>query len=401
MIKKLTLFIFSIIGIGMLACKKPFMPAPVTTVTNYLVVEGMINISDSTFIKLSRTTPLSSTAVIKPELKATVSIESNQGGSYTLQEVGNGLYAASSFNLSAANQYRLRIKTSNGSQYVSDFNNTMISPSIDSVTWQAASDLKIAVSTHDPNNATHYYRWDYTEEWEFHSNFSSGWISNGDSILIRQPSQQIWQCYTGDTSHLIALGSSTQLSTDVINKQLLTTIPGDAEKLSLKYSILVKQYALTKDAYDYWTLLQKNTEQLGSIFDSQPSASIGNIHNVNNPAEVVIGFISAGTISSQRIFISKSQLPNWITTPKYAGLACSLDTIYAVNPYPKLYPPWQNQYINYITPQFLGFLFMLIPVQALYAPSGGPTKPYAWLSSQPICVDCTLRGKVVPPSYWK
>ena len=396
------IFYLLIVALFTTGCKTPYTPAPTTAVTNYLVVEGLINISDSTYIKLSRTVNISSAATTKPELKATITIESNAGNSYALTELGKGTYAAPAFNLSAANQYRLRIKTANGSQYVSDFNATMVSPPIDSITFKATTDLKIYANTHDPKNATRYYRWDFTEAWQFHSNFDSQWLSNGYTISIRTPAQQIFACYAADTSTNITLGTSAGLSQDVIRQALVNTIPADQEKIGIKYSIMVKQYALTQDAYNYWTLLQKNTEQLGSIFDAQPSASIGNIHCVNNPAEIVIGYISAGTINSNRIFITKSQLPNWVTTPFYSPLQCELDTIRCCRSVPD--KPWLNEYINYDQPEFLGYSFLLIPVDEVFGPNGLPINPLSpgpWMSSTPACVDCTLRGKTAPPSFWK
>src|ERR1700679_2967262 len=111
-------------------CKVPYTPPPITANNNYLVVEGLINITDSTYINLSRTVSISSASTVKPELKATINIVSNQGGSYPLKELGNGVYAAAPLNLSAANQYHLRIKTSNGEQYTSDFVPAMVSPPI-------------------------------------------------------------------------------------------------------------------------------------------------------------------------------------------------------------------------------------------------------------------------------
>src|ERR1700744_1418031 len=90
-------------------CKVPYAPAPIHAVNNFLVVEGIINISDSTYITLSRTVGLTAKTTVKPELKATVTIESNTGGSYPLKELGNGVYAVAPLNLNAANQYRLRI----------------------------------------------------------------------------------------------------------------------------------------------------------------------------------------------------------------------------------------------------------------------------------------------------
>jgi hypothetical protein len=62
----------------------------------------------------------------------------------------------------------------------------------------------------------------------------------------------------------------------------------------------LRQYALTKEGFEYYERLKKNTEQIGSIFDPQPSALSGNIHCITTPAELVLGFISASTISHKQ-----------------------------------------------------------------------------------------------------
>ena len=393
--KRFNCILYVVTAISLLTCKTSYTPAPVTDVTNYLVVEGMINITDSTYIKLSRTVGVMSGSAVKPELKATISIESSQGSSYPLKELSNGSYAASPLNSSFANQYRLRIKTANGEQYISDFGAALISPPIDSVTWKAKSTgLEIYVNTHDPNKATQYYRWDYTEAWEFHPNYQSSYVSNGDSIKTRTPAQQIWDCYTGGVSNTIRMGTSVTLSKDIIDQAVVAVIPTDAEKISVKYSILVKQYALTKDAYDYWSLLKKNTEQLGSIFDSQPSASIGNIHCVTSPAESVIGYISAGKTSTQRIFITKSQLPLWVTTPFYP--VCVSDSVW-LRPGLPVGRLLEDVVINYNSKLFRSPLTQQIPIYPFGDSKGDP----GYVSADPICVDCTLRGSKTPPSYWK
>jgi len=392
MMRNLNYIFYSFLLICLFSCKTPYSPTPISTVSNYLVVEGAINISDSTYIQLSRTVSLSSKSTTKAELNAIVTIESNTGNSYSLAALGGGKYAAPPLNLNSANQYRLHIKTANGSQYLSDFEETKVTPAIDTLTWQAKDDgLEIYVSTHDPKNATRYYRWDYTEAWEFHPSFYSGYISNGLQIVPRTPAQQIWDCFTGDVSSNITLASSLQLSQDVINQQLVSIVPQSAEKISVKYSIQVKQYALTKAAYDYWTLLKKNTEQLGSIFDAQPSASIGNIHCVNNPSEPVIGYISTGTVTKNRIFVSNSQLPHWYTQAFYPS--CGTDTAWASDSKPPRLT--EDKGVNYKSGAYQGL--GLIPVM----PFGTGPVPDGYTVSEPYCVDCTLRGSKTPPSFWK
>lgn len=405
MSKKYHSFIYLLCTFCFWGCVKPFAPDVTTKNYNYLVVEGMINLTDSTIIKLSRTVTITSKTTPKAELRATVTIEGGNGTSYALKELGNGLYVATPLNLSPTIAYRLKIKTAGGSTYVSDYTASMVSPPIDSISWQASDNLKLYVNTHDPKNATHYYRWDYNEEWEFYSDYNSGYISNGIDIVRRTAAQQAFHCWGGDTSHLITLGTSTKLSSDVINQQLVNTINASAEKIGVKYSIMVKQYGLTKDAYDYWTLLKKNTESLGSVFDAQPSGSIGNIHNVNNAAETVIGYISVGTVSTKRIFIAKNQLPvNWITQAEYPdtsniGNCALLGALYEL-PTGQILDPFQYpqfEFIDWLRPEYLGDFLRLVPVSARNP--GDPHPDYS--AARPICVECTLRGSNNKPAYWQ
>ncbi len=92
----------------------------------------------------------------------------------------------------------------------------------------------------------------------------------------------------------------------------IQTLQENSEQVSYLYSILVYQSALTDSGYNYMSILQKNTESLGSIFDVQSSQLVGNIHCLTKPMEQVIGYISAGTIQQQRIFIHRYQVPGWV-----------------------------------------------------------------------------------------
>ena len=402
-------------GIALTTCKTPYTPAPITAVNNYLVVEGLININDSTYINLSRTVGVMSASTVKPELKATITIESNTGGSYPLKEVGNGVYSAPSYNLSAANQYRLMIKTSNGSTYASDFEQTKVTPPIDSlITDEEPDGIHFSINTHDPQNATRYYRWDYSEAWQFTSYFDSHataqgaatspaamsplYIGTGIAVLPR--TNDIYHCWGGDASATILLNTTAGLSQDIIQNQPITFVASSSEKLSIRYSINIREYALTQDAYTFWTLLKTNTEQLGSIFDAQPSASIGNIHNVNSPNEIVIGFMSACSVSQKRIYFNYTDLPrsyiaDYLNNTPYNKYTCALDTIpvYVPPPYGPTYPEL-SYFINSYP------YAVQIPVDIL-APFNPATLAGSATGGQPPCVDCTLRGTNVKPAFWQ
>ena len=374
-----------------ITCKKPFTPILNQSDKRYLVIEGIISGNDSTFIKLSRTKNVDTSRTVVSESNAQVNIENDAGGSFLLPEIRTGTYAVGPLNLDNSHKYRLRIKTSDGKEYLSDFVPLKNAPPIDSVGFNAkSSGVQIYVNAHDDANATRYYRWDFTEDWQFHSEYASGYYSNGvDSIKARTVDQQVYTCFGNDNSTSVLVASTTKLNKDIVSQAPITFVPASSEKVETKYTILVKQYALTSDAYEFWETLQKNTERLGSIFDVLPSETQSNYHCISNSAELVVGYLSAGNVSEKRIFITPVQLPHYVTEYPYA---CELDTAW-------LNPPRSGAYVESI----------LIPasspygiVNALYLQPANPFGlPTAYNFSIKQCVDCTLRGKRTPPSYWK
>lgn len=377
-----------IISLGF-GCTKPYNPSVTAAPNNYLVVEGNINTgTDSTTILLSRTTNISSGITSAPELNATVTIQDSQNGSYSLTNAGNGAYKSGLITLDQTRNYRLNITTSDGKNYTSDYVPAVNSPPIDSIGFTIKSDgLQIYVNTHDPNNHTHYYRWDYHETWEFHAEYSSNYESNGDTILPRQISRQIYKCWTNDISTDIKLGSSAKLTQDVIYQNPLVFIPSTSEKLEERYSILLKQYGMTTDGYNYYNLLKKNTEQLGSIFDAQPSSLSGNVHSTTDPGLIVIGYVTAGTVQQKRVYFNNLQFPSsWKATYPYD---CAQDTTLYNDPHSL--PPGQNTTLQ------------LVPLPNALVITSAVTQMghiIGYLYSYHDCADCSIRGSTTAPSFW-
>lgn len=373
-----------------MACKKPYEPNVVANPGNYLVVEGVINTTDSTIIRLSRTVKLDTSIGSRPEFGAMVTIVSEGGNSYQLAETGNGYYKTPPLNLSPSNKYSIRIITEENKAYQSDFVAVKNAPPIDSVYYRVSNTsnpgVQVYADTHDPANNTRYYRWDFAETWLIHSAFDSfEMVSPGTppTIVARPPSQQIYQCWQSALSQNVLINTSASLSKDVIANNKITFIPSTSERISDRYSILVKQYAITKDAYDYWSLLKKNTEQLGSIFDAQPSTTTGNIHCITVPNEPVIGYISAGSSASKRIFIDIRNLPAWLPTLPYGS--CMVDSAL-------FHGPANVDEVNEFI--FIGGQIPIGPISIM----GGPIIGYT--AGLPECVDCTLRGTNQRPSFW-
>lgn len=67
----------------------------------------------------------------------------------------------------------------------------------------------------------------------------------------------------------------------------------------------VYQSSLTEEAFRYWTNIDKVSDPSGTIFDAPPAAVRGNIRNINNTDEQVLGYFGASAIDTMRIFTTK------------------------------------------------------------------------------------------------
>ena len=369
-------------------CVQKYNSPYVSPPTGYLVVEGYISGNSPTQYTLSRTIPLPGDSAIPMETGAKVQVEGTDNSVYPLTEQSPGTYVAGTPALNAATQYRLRITTSAGEQYLSSYVQYKPTPPIDSVSWvegyNNSSGVQIFVNTHDPANATRYYQWQYGETWEYNSAEESTVQYDADTspvmVVLRPLTNQIYTCWRADSSTNILIGSSAKLAQDVIYLQPLTLIPTGAQQLSVEYSIFVRQYALTEDGYNFLTLMQSNTESLGTIFDPQPSELKGNIQCLTNPNEPVVGYVSAGTVQQQRIFIRRSQLSSW-----YYSFTCPItDTVV---------------HTDTTSLEFFFGQAGYIPVGPAYSMGGGLL---GWYSNVAGCIDCRLQGgTTTEPAFWQ
>jgi hypothetical protein len=399
-------------------CKERFEPDLPVMATGYLVVEGVINTGPGeTKIKLSRSLQLGAEkGAAAPELKAQLQVEGSDETMYPLTEKGEGVYVTGGLNLAAAVQYRLRITTAAGKDYLSDFTAVKKTPPIDSINWRReANGLQLYVNAHDPQNNTRYYQWDYEETWEYLSAADAGYKWENGMVVERAPDEHTYRCWGQAGATSLLLGSSAKLSQDIIYLSPLVFIPPASIKLSHRYSILVRQYALSRQAYEFLQMMKKNTETTGSFFDPQPSALKGNIRCLSNPDEPVIGYISACDVIEKRIFIAGSEIDNWgyqVLCKSYLVVNHPDSMVWyfegKANPYPRFFEASTGQRLPQ-TPHCCPPMTLEQRIEnkdntpsgtcCVYIPISKSTS--GWQALSDICADCTLRGgKTIKPDFW-
>jgi len=376
--KTVKIFLGYVMLVAGFACRDLYKPAIISSNDSYLVIEGVLNAGTGpTMIRLSRTFKLDDTARLKTERNAQVIVEGKDNTTRPLAMTGDGIYTSPNLNMAINQEYRLRVTTANGKEYLSEYVVAKKTPLIDSIGFQQEDKgVQIYVNAHDDSNNTRYYRWDYDETWEIRSFYYSTLKYDNGIVIPRTAGEDVSVCWKYKSSNNIILGSSAQLQSDNIYRAPVNFIENGSEKLAVRYSILLRQYALDKKGYEFYEMMKKNTEGLGSIFDPQPSEIRGNINCTSDPRELVIGYVSAAVIEEKRFFISYRQLQGW-------RFYEDCPEILVLN------NPDSIRAAHEGGGSFYGALF-----------GGGPNPTYYKVSTLP-CVECTARGGfLIRPSYW-
>jgi hypothetical protein len=360
-------------------CIDPYLPPELTSSRSILVIDGHIDPNQRSTIILSKSLNLDDTKPAQKVTGAQLWVESEGGTRYPLLEETPGVYALAPQSFSPT-RYRLFVRTADAREYVSDFVEIKNSPPIDSISWKVTSDLGIEIyaNTHHNELNTGYYRWKFEETWKYTTPYQSIYIYDLPTRSIRLRDDDIFHCWKKNASTDILVASTSRLSENRISEFPLTYIEQRAERLRMTYSILVTQYAITAEAYDYWQQLKKTTEDLGTLFGPLPSLVSGNFTCLTQPDEPVLGFFSMGTTTQERIFITSLEVPR----PHSYNL------------------PYQGCEL-YELP--LSDVANFSPVFLLAGGIPNPNGPgiIGYYYAVPRCIDCRLSGGTnVKPSYW-
>ncbi|HSJ68058.1 MAG TPA: DUF4249 domain-containing protein [Anditalea sp.] len=77
----------------------------------------------------------------------------------------------------------------------------------------------------------------------------------------------------------------------------------------------VRQLSVNRETYRYWEKIKIITNNQGSLFDTPPAPVLGNIKNINNPEEVVLGYFEVAKETVSRIYTTREDFPYYMVSP--------------------------------------------------------------------------------------
>ena len=301
------------------SCIDPYTPN-LSEYVSLLVVDGLITNSDiSNTVRLSRTFQQqnSSPSMVSD---ATVYITDDTENSFNLANKGNGIYKTDSLEFKGipGRTYVLHVITNDGDEYESDPCVMLPVPEIDSIYFQKNQQLfnngtqaedGITIYLDSQEGTDQYYRWSYDETWKFKVPYPKEFDyikipGQPDNPVFRPVKDKKEFGWKSNQSGEILIRSITVGQSEKILKQPVSFIATDqTDRLLVQYSVLVKQYSISKEEYDFWNNLKQVNESGSDIFAKQPYSVISNIHSVKKSNTRVLGYFQVSAVSEKRKYI--------------------------------------------------------------------------------------------------
>jgi Domain of unknown function (DUF4249) len=271
----------------------------------FLSIQGTFhNLSDTQFIRLFRSQGYTARPDIVRDAKITVFGSDNKNGTY--EEIRPGVYALLPNILRGVvgTSYYVEIRTKDGKIYRSEPEVMPAPVKPDSISFSAYDKEELTDANLKTTNRTlriqintplkigssdAFLRWNIEDSFEF--------STVPDCNVFKRTTDCFYSRKALPASR-IALASSKDLL--ISRADAFTINETSLENFNLQFKKIhywqVYQNSITEKAYNYWKNIDKVSNQVGSLFDFSPAYVKGNVYNVNDPDEKVLGYFEVAGV---------------------------------------------------------------------------------------------------------
>ncbi|QDK82656.1 DUF4249 domain-containing protein [Spirosoma sp. KCTC 42546] len=318
---------------------------PLTQRVNVLVVDGTLtNLNEDQKIHINRAKSDSLTGRFGslPITGATVEVvvDSSQVLVFTETDTAGAYRSPAGFRAQPGHAYQLRFTLKDGTHYRSTTEVMAPVPSIDRVhtkfnptslpailadgtinQYRGAHELTIDFQ--DPANQHNYYRWDWLlwekQDWCHTCVNTLYMIYNpyttpptlyedcfgdpnygGYFVIDYNCRTQCWEILRNYTTNVF---DDVYSNGGLILGRTVAQIPFYQQKACL---VQLRQSSLTKGAYQYYRAVEDQSQNTGGVAVPPPTVLVGNIRNVANGQESVIGYFTASAVAVALDWIDRS-----------------------------------------------------------------------------------------------
>jgi hypothetical protein len=323
-------YIIAILFIGILISLNACLEAvdiKTTEEKKFLVFEGFISTQPGPHIfKLSKSAKYGSIfeGFSKKEENASIFIKDDLGNQVFLDELTPGRYQTpEGYQAEVGRTYTLVIN-SKGGQYISAPEKLLPVPQIKRIDAKFKkfpsvnpllfrSGVELYTTFDDPSEEQNFMFWNTNGTYILYTNPELHTIKDGLGNPISAPKDCCDRCFLeeqkADATFYIYDDNQSNGNENTV---LAGYLPDDGGRFDEKYLVRLEQFSLSREAFQFYDLLNEQLSIDGDIFDPPPAGTNGNIINVSDPTQRVIGYFHASDIYVDSIYIENSliETPN-------------------------------------------------------------------------------------------
>ena len=253
--------------------------------------------------RVTRTNPFERQVDSKPISGATLLVQDSKTNKYPLVELEAGTYQIKDtlFRAVAGEQYQLDVVLPGGEHYRSDVEIMPTPVQLDRAypgldveersydqTFQVFADAKIPA-----NQDGVYLRWEVSRVWRRTSIDFGALFGN----YLMYPDFPICYITEDPEPNTIRIFGTKRKDAFTLRQQEVTRVEADVRFFE-RNAFEVVQYRISERAYDYWNDINLVGNPKGTIFDVPPATVRGNIYNVDNPKERILGYFEVAAVDT-------------------------------------------------------------------------------------------------------
>jgi Domain of unknown function (DUF4249) len=231
---------------------------------------------------------------------------------------GYNYRSVNKFKAELGRKYQLNVEVLDGRKYQSTFEAAVPVSKIDKVTTEfrelpppskIKGEFSVFIEAKDNAAEKNFYKWDtyhvkqinYCREWYIFG--SDGSVTQAFVDKCCEP------CYEKVRfDDVYELANDVLINGNKISNKYVATVPFDN---TTPYYLVINQYSLTESAFRFWSAIKEQSKNSGGLFDATPKSIKGNMKNIKDAKEEVLGIFYVSDVSEHQTYINRN-----LTTPK-------------------------------------------------------------------------------------
>jgi len=261
--------------------------------------------------------------------------------------------------------------------------------------------VTIYVNSFDPSGNSRSYRYEFDETYLIIAPFANSPeevvilsdtppYSINRSVTTQPKTKEGRVCYNTLTNNNIIQTQTIGLQEDRVSRFPIHFISNTNPIIRDRYSINVRQYVQTLEAFNYYKVLNELSSSENVLSQKQPGFINGNIIAIGDSSEKVVGYFDITSVSSKRLFFNyRDVFPDVPTRPRYFS-ECTLESPLIVDDS----DPNKSPLIDKIKSDDIKHVETITDLFG----NINPRTPYLMVNKP--CGDCTAIGTNVKPDFW-